>query len=127
MLTERELQLRNGKRIEQNQRRAGFPVHKSLDEFDYAFQTTISKREINSLLGFGFIDNREIVVFIGSPGAGKTHLAIGLGLRAIVAGYKVYFSTALTLIEVLELAELKEELKKKINQLLKFDLLIINK
>ena len=39
-LIERELQQRNGKRIEQNQRRAGFPVHTSLDEFDYVFQTT---------------------------------------------------------------------------------------
>ena len=49
-LIELELQQRNDKRIEQNQRRAGFPVHKSLDEFDYVFQTSISKREVNSLL-----------------------------------------------------------------------------
>ena len=47
-------------------------------------------------------------------------------VKAIEAGYKVCFSTALTLIEALELAELKGELKKKINQLLKFDLLIID-
>lgn len=125
-LIERELQQRNGKRTLQNQRRAGFPVHKSLDEFDYVFQTSISKREAHSLLDFGFIETQENVVFIGSPGAGKTHLAIGLGLKAIESGYKVCFSTALTLIEALELAELKGELKKKINQLLKFDLLIID-
>ena len=56
-LIEQELQLRNGKRIEQNQRRADFPVQKSLDDFDYVFQTTISKREVNGLLDFGFIDN----------------------------------------------------------------------
>ena len=117
-LIERELQQRNGKRIEQNKRRAGLPLHKSLVEFDYRFQTTISKREVNGLLDFGFIGNRANVVFIGSPGVGKTHLAIGLGLKAIEAGYKVCFSTAPTLIEALELAELKGELKKKINQLL---------
>ena len=104
-LIEQELQLRNSKRIEQNQRRAGFPVQKSLDDFDYGFQTTISKREVNGLLDFGFIDNRENVVFIGSPGVGKTHLTIGLGFKAIEAGYKVYFSTALTLVEALELAD----------------------
>lgn len=115
---------RNAKRIEQNKRRAGFPLHKSLEEFDYRFQTTISKREINSLLDFGFIDNRQNVVFIGPPGVGKTHLAIGLGVKAIEAGYKVNFNTALGLIETLEVAELKGELKKKINQLLKFDVLI---
>ena len=55
-------------------------------------------------------------MFIGTPGVGKTHLAIGLGLKAIESGYKVCFSTALTLIEALELAELKGELKKKINR-----------
>ena len=121
-----EQQQRNGKRIEQNRRRAGFPLHKSLEEFDYRFQTTISKREVNSLLDFGFIDNRDNVVFIGPPGVGKTHLAIGIGLKAIEAGYKVSFHTALGLMETLELAELKGELKKKINQLLKFDCLIID-
>jgi DNA replication protein DnaC len=121
-----EQQHRNGKRIEQNRKRAGFPLHKSLEEFDYRFQTTISKREINSLLDFGFIDNRDNVVFIGPPGVGKTHLAIGIGLKAIEAGYKVSFHTALGLMETLELAELKGELKKKINQLLKFDVLIID-
>lgn len=125
-LIERELLQRNSKRIEQNKRRAEFPVHKSLDEFDYRFQTTISKREVNGLLDFGFIDNRENVVFIGSPGVGKTHLAIGLGLKAIEAGYKVGFHTALGLIETLELAELKGELKKRINQLIKYDVLIID-
>jgi len=82
-------------------------VHISLNQFDYGFQTSISKRELNSLLDFGFNDSRDNVVFMSPPGAGKTHLAIGLGLRAIEAGYKVCFSTALTLIEVLELAELK--------------------
>jgi DNA replication protein DnaC len=98
---------RNSKRIEQNRKRAAFPLHKSLEEFDYRFQTTISKREINSLLDFSFIDNRENVVFIGPPGVGKTHLAIGIGLKAIDAGYKVCFTTALSLMETLELAELK--------------------
>jgi DNA replication protein DnaC len=49
-LVEYEENQRNSKRIEQNRRRSGFPLHKSLEEFDYRFQTTISKREINSLL-----------------------------------------------------------------------------
>lgn len=125
-LVEYEENQRNSKRIEQNRRRSGFPLHKSLEEFDYRFQTTISKREMNSLCDFNFIDNRDNVVFIGPPGVGKTHLAIGLGLKAIDAGYKVSFNTALGLMEILELAELKGELKKKINQLLKFDVLIID-
>jgi len=121
-LVDLERQQRNQKRIGQNRKRAGFPVQKSLDEFDYRVQTTISKREINSLL----IDNRENIVFIGPPGVGKTHLSIGIGLKAIEAGYKVSFNTALGLIEMLEIAELKGELKKKISQLARFDVLIID-
>ena len=95
-------------------------------EFDYRAQTTISKREVNALLDFNFIEQRQNLVFIGPPGVGKTHLATGVGLKTIEAGYKVSFLTALELIEILELAELKGELKKKINQLLKNDVVIID-
>ena len=98
----------------------------SLEEFDDRHQTTITKRQVNQLLDFSFIDNRANLVFIGPPGVGKTHLAIGIGLRAIDAGFKVLFITALALVEVLELAEIRGELKKKITSLAKFDVLIID-
>jgi len=125
-LVEHEQQRRNRKRIELNLRKASFPVTKRLAEFDYRHQTTITKRQVNQLLDFSFLDERANLVFIGPPGVGKTHLAIGLGHQAIEAGYKVLFMTALALVETLELAELKGELKKKISSLLKFDLLIID-
>ncbi len=73
-----------------------------------------------------FIDERNNVIFIGPPGVGKTHLAIGIGHKAVEAGYRVLFRTALELVEELELAEMKGELKKKISQLSKVDLLIID-
>ena len=99
---------------------------KRLEEFDDRHQTTITKRQVSQLLDFRFLDERANRVFIGPPGVGKTHLAIGIGLKALEAGYKVLFTTALALVETLELAELKGELKKKIASLLKFDLLIID-
>lgn len=117
---------RNRKRIGLNLRKAGFPVTKYLEEFDYRHQTTITKRQVNQLLDFRFIDERANLIFIGPPGVGKTHLSIGIGHKAVDAGYKVLFCTALSLVEILELAELKGELKKKIAALLKFDLLIID-
>jgi len=121
-----EIKERNDKRIALNRRKAGFPLEKSLEEFDYRHQTTITKRQVNQLLDFGFIDNRNNLIFIGPPGVGKTHLATGIGLKAINSGYKVLFSTALSLTESLEIAELKGELKKKINALCKYDLVIID-
>lgn len=78
------------------------------------------------LLDFSFIDNRANLVFIGPPDVGKTHLAIGIGHKAIDAGYKVLFTTALDLVETLALAELRGELKKKIASIAKFDVLIID-
>lgn len=125
-LVDHEVDSRQHKRIELNRRKAGFPVIKRLEEFDYRHQTTITKRQVNQLLDFSFIDNRHNVVFIGPAGVGKTHLAMGIGLKAIDAGYKVLFTTALAVVETLELAELKGELKKRINAYLKFDVLIID-
>jgi len=119
-----EVEQRNGKRIAMNRRKAGFPVEKHLEAFDYRYQTTINKRQVNQLLDFDFIDNRNNLIFIGPPGVGKTHLSIGIGSKAIDAGYKVLFTTALSLTESLEIAELKGELKKKINTLCKYLVII---
>ncbi len=126
LLAEREQALREAKRLAGNRRRARLPADKRLETFDYRHQTTITKRQINGLLDFGFIDNRENLVFIGPPGVGKTHLAIGIAHKALAAGYKVTFRNALELVEELELAEMKGELKKKIAQLARFDVLVID-
>jgi len=126
ILAEHELAERTRTRITRYHRQAGFPIDKHLEDFDYRHQGTINKRQVNSLLDFGFIDNRENLVFIGPPGVGKTHLAIGIGQQAIRSGYKVLFRTALDLVEDLELAEMKGALKRRISQLAKYDLLIID-
>jgi DNA replication protein DnaC len=125
-LVKHEIQRRDTKRIGQNMRRAGFHIYKTLSEFDYRVQTTITKREVNALLDFTFIEQRQNLVFIGSPGVGKTHLATGISVKAIEAGYRVLFVTALELIEMLEIAEIRGELKKKITLLAKNDVLVID-
>lgn len=125
-LAEHELTQRTRSRIARHLKQSQLPSEKHLEAFDYRHQTTITKRQVNALLDFGFIDNRDNLVFIGPPGVGKTHLAIGIGHKAIQAGYKVLFRTALDLVEDLELAEMKGELKKRLNQLSKYDVLIID-
>jgi DNA replication protein DnaC len=81
---------------------------------------------VNTLLDFRFLDERHNLILIGPPGVGKTHLAIGIGHKAVEAGYRVLFRNALTLVEELELAEKKGELKKRLKQLGQYDLLIID-
>ncbi|ABI56880.1 IS21-like element helper ATPase IstB [Alkalilimnicola ehrlichii MLHE-1] len=126
LLAEQEQHSRDHKRLAGNRKRAKLPADKRLEAFDYRHQTTITKRQVNALLDFGFIDNRENLVFIGPPGVGKTHLAIGIANKALDAGYKVLFRSALELVEELEIAEMKGELKKKLAQLTRFDLLVID-
>ena len=125
-LVEHEQEQRNQKRIHLNLGKAGFPVTKQWVGFDFRHQTTITKRQINPLLDFRFLDDRANLVFIGAPGVGKTHLAIGIAHKAIEAGYKVLFSTALSRVEIRELAEMKGELKKKIASRLQYALLTID-
>lgn len=125
-LIDSEVKGRNGKRIALNRRKACFPVEKRLEDFDYQQQPHISKREVNQLLDFGFIVNRSNLIFIGPPGVGKTHLTVGIGLKAIEAGYKALFQTAAGLSEMLEMAEMKGRLKQQIALLCKFDLLILD-
>ena len=105
---------------------ANFPFLKGLEDFEFDFQPTLNKSQIKDLMSLRFLEKKENILFLGNPGVGKTHLAIGIGVKAVDAGYKVLFQTALELVESLELAELKGELKKKITSLLKFDLLIID-
>lgn len=125
-LAEHELIQRQDKRIRRNRKMAAFPAEKRLEGFDYRHQTTITKRQVNALLDFQFIDERNNLVFIGPPGVSKTHLAIGIGYKAVEAGYRVLFRNALDLVEELELAEMKGDLKKRVSALAKYDLLVID-
>ena len=73
---------------------ARFPARKTLEEFDFAFQTSIPKNAVLHLGQLDFLAGKENVVLLGPPGTGKTHLSIALGIRACLAGHRVAFKTA---------------------------------
>jgi DNA replication protein DnaC len=79
-------------------RLAGFPHQKRLEDFDYDAQPGLDRRLVDELSTLRFIQDRANALFIGPPGVGKTMLAIGLGLKAIDAGYRVYYTTAADLV-----------------------------
>lgn len=79
-------------------RMAGFPAVKTLESYDFKFATSGPKLQIEQLAALSFVARKDNVVFVGPLGVGKTHLAIGLGLRAASAGIRTQFITAADLI-----------------------------
>ncbi len=115
LLTE-ELQSKTAKNIAMRTNLARFPFVKSLESFDFSYQPSLDKKQVHNLANCHFIEHGENVVILGPPGVGKTHLSVGLGLKAIEHGYRVLFTTATTMIATLTkaLAEGKFEDKLKV-------------
>ena len=91
---QREVAARESHGGEARIRSARFPARKALEDFDFDHQRSL-KREVIAHLGtLDFVTAKENVVFLGPPGTGKTHLSIGLGIRACQAGHRVAFATA---------------------------------
>ena len=88
-----EMSAREERRLSIRQNMAHFPWVRTLDQFDFAFQPGVDKKRIKELAALKFVEEPGVIVFTGPPGVGKTHLAIGLGMEAIKAGYSVYFTT----------------------------------
>ncbi|MCF6777940.1 ATP-binding protein [Thiotrichales bacterium 19X7-9] len=72
--------------------KAKLPAHKTIEEFDFTFQPSIDKKLINDCLTCQFIKEKKNIVFIGSPGTGKTHLSTAIALSALAKGYKALFT-----------------------------------
>ena len=93
---------------------ARFPFVKSLEVFDFSYQPSLDKKQIQQVATCHFIEHGENVVLLGPPGVGKSHLAIGLGLKAIVQGYRVLFTTAAAMIATLTRALTENRLEDKL-------------
>jgi DNA replication protein DnaC len=91
---QREVAARESHGGEGRIRAARFPARKSLEEFDYDHARGLKRDVIAHLGTLDFAAARDNVIFLGPPGTGKTHLAIGLAIRACQAGHRVLFATA---------------------------------
>jgi len=86
------------RRLASRTRLAGFPSTKTLEDFDFSAQPSLDRRLVDELATLRFIEEKANVLAIGPPGTGKTMLAIALGLKAVQAGYRVYYTTAADLV-----------------------------
>jgi len=105
---------------------SGFPIKKSLEDFDFSFQPSIDKRQIEELATMRFLENGENIVFLGPPGVGKTHLASALGLVAAKHRCSTYYINCHQLIEQLKRAHFENRLPDKLKTLGKYKMLIID-
>jgi len=125
-LFEQEKKHREAVAIERKIKSAAFSVKKTLEDFDFEFQKSIDKKVIEDLATLRFVHNAENVVFLGPPGVGKSHIAIALGIEAAKSGISVYFTNAGNLIEKLKSANREGVLEKKLKDLMKYKVLIID-
>ena len=113
LLTE-EVAAKTTKHITMRTSLARFPFVKGLDSFDFSYQPSLDKKQIQTLSLCHFLEHGENVLLLGPPGVGKTHLAVGLGLKAIERGYRVLFTTAAAMLTTLTKALSEGRLEDKL-------------
>ena len=125
-LTEQEVKQREQNRLQSRLKAARFPSAKELAEFDFSAIPGLNKVAILDLARGEYLQKRHSIIFLGNPGLGKTHLAVGLARTACHQGHKVRFWTAAGLVNELLQAQDEHRLHKMIASALKLDLVVLD-
>src|SRR5579863_1572012 len=125
-LLERELDARKERSLQKRIERADFPELRTLEQFDWQFNPKIERARIEQLASLEFIRNRQIALFLGKPGTGKTHLALAIGLLAVRAELRVYCVSVKKLAHEITVAQAKNSLDVLFKKILSCDLWIID-
>ena len=125
-LTDMELEAKKVRSAKSRIGIANFPYERTIQDFDFDYQPSINKREILDLATLRFIEQKQNILFIGSPGVGKTHLATAIGMEAAQKRYITYFISCHDLIAQLCLAYRENRLESRLRHYSKYKLLIID-
>jgi DNA replication protein DnaC len=131
LLLGEELGLREGRRLRTALKLSGLPHHKTLEEFDFAFQPDLDPRKVRDLATLPFLPQRGTggasnVALLGPPGTGKTHIAVALAVAACQAGYSIYFTTLDDCVRQLRAAEATGRFAKKLQTYLRPSALVLD-
>jgi len=125
-LTDYEIDMKEINMIRSMVRVAAFPHLKEIKDFDFSFQPSINKDQILDFTTLRFIERKENIVFLGSSGVGKTHLATSIGIAAAKKRTSTYFIKCNDLILNLKKAKLENRLETRLKHYAKYKLLIID-
>lgn len=125
-LCHEELANKQEKRCDLSIKLAKFPYIKTLDSFDFKYQSSLNQDQFTELSKCRWVRNGENLILLGPPGVGKTHLAVALGIEAIKQGYRTLFMSTQGLLTSLAKAHSENRLEEKLRLFCQPKLLIID-